>query len=196
MNRRSLLKSAASACVAGSLSPLEAQHVHHQAAAAKPAAGAYQPKLFTPHEWKTVQVLADLIIPPEGSVPGGAGAGAPEFIDLLAANNARLKEIWQGGLAWLDAAMRKQAGVSFALASAAEQRKLLDLIAYRKNDSPETGPGIRFFDWARRMVVDAWTTSPTGVQVLGYQGNKGMREFEIPAEALDYALRRSPFRQA
>jgi hypothetical protein len=126
-------------------------------------------------------------------VPGGAAAGAPEFIDLLAANSERMKEIWLGGLQWLDAAMRKQAGRNFVDAPHEEHLKLLDRIAYRKNDGPEYGPGIVFFDWARRMVVDAWTTSPEGSKALGYAGNKGMQTFQVPAEALTYALKRSPF---
>ncbi len=153
----------------------------------------YKPQLFNEHEFKTVAHLADMIIPPENGAPGGAGAGAPEFIDLLAANNERMKEIWLGGLQWLDAAMRRRTGKNFVDAPHEEHIKLLDLIAYRKNDGPEFGPGIRFFDWARRMVVDAWVTSPEGTKALGYAGNKGMQTFQVPAEALTYALQRSPF---
>lgn len=194
MHRRSILKSAAAAAVAGALTPLDAQHVHeHASASTRKAGGVYKPQLFNAHEYKTVQHLADMIIPPEGAVPGGAGAGAPEFIDLLAANNPRLREIWLGGLAWLDAAMMRQAGKRLIDAPHEEHVKLLDLIAYRKNDGPAYGPGIQFFDWARRMVVDAWVTSPEGSKALGYAGNKGMQTFQVPAEALAYALKRSPF---
>lgn len=193
MNRRTMLRSAAAAMAAGTLTPLDAQHVHEHAAAAKKAGGVYKPRLFNAREFKTVAHLADMIIPPENGVPGGAGAGAAEFIDLLASSNERLKEIWLGGLQWLDAAMRKQAGKNFLDAPHEEHFKLLDKIAYRKNDGPEYGPGIRFFDWARRMVVDAWVTSPEGTKALGFQGNKGMPLFQVPAEALTYALKRSPF---
>jgi hypothetical protein len=69
---------------------------------------------------------------------------------------------------------------------------MLDLIAYRKNASPELNPGIEFFSWARRMVVDGYYTSPIGIEDLGYMGNKAMSEFSVPKEALDYALKRSP----
>jgi gluconate 2-dehydrogenase gamma chain len=68
---------------------------------------------------------------------------------------------------------------------------MLDLIAYRKN-AEELGPGVRFFDWARMMVVDAFYTSKAGIKDVGYLGNKGMTKFEIPREAIDYALKRSP----
>jgi hypothetical protein len=74
-------------------------------------------------------------------------------------------------------------------------KQLVNDIAYRKNSTPELAPGIRFFDWARRMVVDAYFTSPAGVKALGYQGNTGMAQFQVPKAALDYALTRSPFKQ-
>ena len=43
------------------------------------------------------------------------------------------------------------------------------------------------------MVVDAYYTSPAGVQDVGYMGNKALSSFSVPQEAVDYALRRSPF---
>jgi hypothetical protein len=193
MTRRNLLRSAASAMAAGALTAQEAQHVHQHAAAAANKSGVYKPRLFNAHEFRTIAHLADMIIPPEGNAPGGAGAGAPQFIDLLASNNDLLREVWLGGLAWLDAAMTQQCGRRFIDAPHEERFKLLDKIAYRRNDGPEYGPGIRFFDWARRMVVDAWTTSPAGTKALGFAGNKGMQVFQVPVEALDYAWKRSPF---
>lgn len=55
-------------------------------------------------------------------------------------------------------------------------------------------PGVRFFNWVRRLVVDAYFTTPEGIADVGYQGNKFVRRFEVPDEALRYALERSPFR--
>lgn len=196
MRRRSLIQAAAAAALAGRLAPAEAQHVHqHHTQAAAQAGGVYKPRALTAHEFKTLQHLADWIIPPEGAGPGGAGAGAAEFIDTLCAGSARMAAIFTGGLAWLDHAMRRRAGAAFLAAKPDEQRALLDLIAYRKNASAELNPGIEFFDWARRLVVDAWTTSPAGYQALGYMGNRGMTTFQVPAAALKYALDRSPFRE-
>ena len=65
------------------------------------------------------------------------------------------------------------------------------MIAYRKNESPDLGPGIRFFDLARRMIVDAFYTSAAGIAALGYKGNTAVSKFEVPAEAIEYALKRS-----
>jgi hypothetical protein len=87
--------------------------------------------------------------------------------------------------------MAVRLGKPFHLATAAEQTALLDQIAFRKNDSPALAAGIRFFDLARRMVVDAYYTSAVGTAELGYQGNKGMSEFKVPGEAVAYAMRRA-----
>jgi len=194
--RREWLRNAAIAASLGQLSAEEMQHVHQQAAQEKRASGAYRPKALNAHDWKTVTLLADLIIPPEGAEPGGAGAGAPEFIDLMCSGAEEMARIWLGGLGWLDAESRRRFGAAFVDAKTAQQTELLDLIAFRKNDTPELGPGIRFFDWARRMVVDAYFTSPAGVKAIGYKGNVGQAAFQVPKEAIDYALRRSPFKEA
>ena len=41
------------------------------------------------------------------------------------------------------------------------------------------------------MTVDAFYTSAAGVEALGYKGNVGMSKFEVPQEAIDYAVKRS-----
>jgi gluconate 2-dehydrogenase gamma chain len=68
---------------------------------------------------------------------------------------------------------------------------MLDKIAYRRSETPELAAGIRFFDFARRMTVDAYYTSAAGIKELGYMGNKGMKEFKVPPEALAHALAKS-----
>lgn len=190
-SRRDLLRTIALSATLGSLSTADAQHVHHEVAEQKKATGAYTPKLLTAHEYQTLGVLADLIIPGDDVSKGAVDAGAPEFIDLLASGNLELERIYRGGLAWLDSASIKRSEVPFIEAKPEQRTQLLDLIAYRKNSSIESAPGIIFFDWARRMVVDAFYTSSIGVKDVGYVGNKGMTKFEVPADAIQYALKRS-----
>jgi len=74
-----------------------------------------------------------------------------------------------------------------------QQKAMLDLIAFRENSTPEIAPGIQFFNWARRLVVDAYYTSPAGIKEVGYMGNSAMSTFSVPQAAVDYALKRSPF---
>ena len=51
----------------------------HAAEAVKAAAKgvAYKPKFFTPHEWETVRVLVDLIIPRDERSGSATDAGVP-----------------------------------------------------------------------------------------------------------------------
>ena len=190
-SRRDLLRNVALAAVLGGLDVEAAQHVHTAAATEKAATGVYKAKLLNPHEFQTMQRLADLIIPADDHSKGALDAGAVEFIDLLCSQNPELAAIYTGGIGWLDRAMEKRNQKDFISSSPEQQTAMLDLIAYRKNDSVELGPGILFFDWARKMVVDAFYTSPIGVKDVGYMGNKGMSEFKVPQEAIDYAVKRS-----
>jgi len=153
----------------------------------------YHPKALTEHEFATLRRLADLIIPADDRSLGALAAGAADFIDFLCAASDDMKDIYTGGLAWIDEQMHhRHDGKDFLAASPADQTAFLDLIAYRKNASPELNPGIEFFAWLRRMVADAYYTSPIGMKELGYMGNSAMAEFHVPKEAVEYALKRSP----
>jgi gluconate 2-dehydrogenase gamma chain len=192
LSRRELLKNVAIAITVGGIDSAAAQHVHAMAADDKAAAGGvYKPKAFTPHEYKTIQRLSELIVPADDKSKSGIDAGAPEFIDLLSSQNEELKDIYTGGIGWLDHQMMKRHQTDWVSASPDQQTAMLDIIAYRKNNTPELGPGIYFFDWARRMIVDAYWTSPLGFKDIGYIGNTGVAKFEVPAASLDYALKRS-----
>jgi len=191
-SRRDLLRSVAIAAMLGSVGTADEQHVHEMAAAERGVTGNYKPKLLNDHEYKTLQRLADYIIPADEVSKGALDAGACEYIDLLSSQSPELSTIYTGGIAWLDIEMNKRYGHSFLDAKPEEQTAMLDLIAFRKNDSQELGAGIHFFDWTRKMVVDAFYTSPIGIKDIGYLGNMAVGKFETPQAAIDYALKRSP----
>ena len=205
---------------AGTIDLEAAQHVHQAAASEKKAAGAYTAKEFTAHEYRAITRLAELIIPKDEVSGSAVDAGAPEFIDTLASQNPALANIFHGGLAWLDAEMRQRYQVAFAEAAPVEQIAMLDLLVsaerretarkqeelvyqrsadykafsgYTTNRAGDLGPGVIFFDWVRKMTVDAFYTSPIGVRDLGYKGNRAYSRYTVPQEAIDYALKRSPF---
>jgi gluconate 2-dehydrogenase gamma chain len=197
VSRRDLLRSIGASLALGAggvelLSAQDAAHVHQMTAEAR-AKGDYKPKCFTPHEYATLRRLAELIMPPEEHSKGALEAGAPEFIDFLCSINDELSAIYTGGMGWLDEQMKRRYEKAFVDAKPEQQTGMLDLIAYRKNEGehPELGPGIKFFTWARNMVVDAYYTSKAGMDDLGFMGNGAMAEFKVPKEAVDYALKRS-----
>ncbi len=198
-SRRDLLRRIGGALSLAAAGPMilpaqDAQHVHQAIADDKAAQpGPYRPKALTAHEYATLDRLSGLILPADQHSPGAIEAGAAAFIDFLCAASDEMLAIYTGGIAWLDDTMRRRAGgQDFLSAPPAQQTALLDLIAWRKNRSPEWNPGIDFFTWARRMVVDAYYTSPIGFKELGYMGNSAMSSFSVPAEAVEYVMKRSP----
>lgn len=223
-SRRALLRRIAlGLTAAGAFSELDAQsaeHVHNTAAAATKN-GKYTPKLFTEHEWATITRLSDVVMPADDRSGSAVDAGAPQFIDLLCSQNPELAAIFTGGLAWMDAAMRLQSGKEFVSAAPAEQTRLLDAIVaaertvqegraesvlyarapqyrgfsgYTVKPGTDLAPGVHFFGWARRLIVDAYYTSPIGIKDVNYIGNTAVSKYEVPKEAIDYAFQRSPFR--
>jgi gluconate 2-dehydrogenase gamma chain len=193
ISRRDALRRLALALTtAGTLDRVAAREVHQLAAEAQSAAGgSYKPATFSPHEYRTLERLTDLIIPVENGAPGALAAGAAAWIDMISSQNARLKTIYRNGFAWLDRAMKKRGARDFLSASLRQQIAMLDLIAYRRNASTELDPGIEFFAWVRRMTVDAFYTSEIGIKDIGYLGNSPMASYPPPADAIAYALKRS-----
>lgn len=195
-SRRDVFRILAAGATVAAATPALAQHEHHHAAAAAEPkkAGPYQPKALTTHEYATLERLAELIVPADEGGPSAKDAGAAEYIDFMCSRSPELKDIYTGGLSWMDRAMQRRVGALFVKAEAEQQRSLLDLIAYRANRTPELGAGVEFFAWCRKMVVDGYYTSRVGAKDVGYKGNVGMAVFKIPDEALQYALGRSPFK--
>lgn len=194
-SRRDLVKIALAVTAAGSIDTVSAQHVHHAVEETKAASGGvYKPQLFTAHEYKTIQRLAELIVPADGVSVSALDAGACEFIDYLSSHSKELAAKFTGGISWLDHAMNERYQAGFAAAKPDQQIAMLDKIAYRKTiaESPELAPGVEFFRWARMLVVDGFYTSKAGIKDVNYQGNGAMAHFSVPQAAIDYALKRSP----
>jgi gluconate 2-dehydrogenase gamma chain len=192
LSRRDLLRVIGTTVLAaGTVDAAGAQQVHRMTTKARAAAGVYKPKALTAHEYATLERLTDLIVPVENGRPGALAAGAAAWIDMLASGNAELAAIFTGGIGWLDREVTQRAGTTFVSAPASEQIAMLDLIAYRKNESPGLGPGIRFFGWVRKMTVDAFYTSEIGIKDLDYQGNRPQLTFEVPVRSLEHALKKS-----
>lgn len=135
---------------------------------------AYTPKFFTPHEWRTVRVLADIVIPKDERSGSATDAKAPEFMDFMLVDketSEASKVSMRGGLAWLDAEMRKRFGTDFVASSDANRRAVLDDIAYPKKVSPELRRGSQWFDRFRNNVGSAFFSSAMGWLDLKYMGN-------------------------
>ncbi len=181
MNRRDALKVFAVAPVAGALEwsgPSVERATKFVAAlhAEEPTVNAapYALKFFTAHEWRTVRVLADIIIPKDERSGSATDAKAPEFIDFMlmdkeTSEGSRVS--MRGGLAWLDNEMRKRFDTDFIASSDANRKQVLDAIAYPKKVNAELRRGSQWFDRFRSNVGAAFFSSAMGWKDLQYMGN-------------------------
>jgi gluconate 2-dehydrogenase gamma chain len=186
ISRRDILKTLGLGAMAGpvlNMIPAQAaEYAHHLVAAEKAAspAATYTPKCLRPEQYKTLQALCQTIIPPEADSGGAVEAGAPEFIDLLSSENSEYQLKLGGGLMWLDETCTDRYEKPYLECAPAQQKEMLDLIAYRKNalTDPSLSQGINFFSFLRTMTADAFFTSAIGIKYLGYIGNTYLTEFQ------------------
>jgi hypothetical protein len=179
INRRDALKVLGAAPLAGMLdwsapgvdrAKKMVERLHEPDAGSAP----YAPKFFNAHEWATVRVLADIVIPKDERSGSATDAKAPEFIDFMLMDketSENSKVSMRGGLAWLDAEMRKRYGTDFLSSSDSQRKAVLDDIAYPKKVTPELKRGSQWFDRFRNNVGAAFFSSAMGWQDLKYMGN-------------------------
>ena len=207
IGRRSALKllGGAPLAVGFGLSAAEAQVAHEHAAKAVKAAAkgkAYKPRFFNAHEWETVRVMVDLIIPRDERSGSATDAGVPEFMDFIMTDpmeddrgRERRQTSMRGGLAWIDVECRKRFGKTLVECNDVERRTLLDDIAYSKAEDDEEIPdprdlrvrlrhGPSFFNSFRDLTATGFWTSKMGIEDLGYVGNTAFAWEGPPAEVL------------
>jgi hypothetical protein len=185
ISRRDILKTLTLSAVTGSVLrviPLEAAEYAHRMVRAEKAAAesqAYTPKFFSAHGYKTLQALCQAIIPSDEQAKGAMEAGAPEFIDLITSENKDYQVALGGGIMWLDNTCIDRCGKPYLDCTAAKQKEILDLIAFRKNakQDPSLGQGIEFFSLLRKLTADGYFTSEIGIEYLGYVGNTFVKDF-------------------
>jgi gluconate 2-dehydrogenase gamma chain len=144
----------------------------------------FERKVFDDHQWKTVHVLCDLIIPADDRSGSASQAGVPEFLDDWLAfrtqqdGNERLQAQILGGLTWLDRESNQQFSHDFVDASEAQQKQLLDRIAYPSRATKEDRPWVDFFSEYRDLTVSGFFSSKMGVADLPYLGNTAVAEWK------------------
>ncbi|HEV2423512.1 MAG TPA: gluconate 2-dehydrogenase subunit 3 family protein [Terriglobia bacterium] len=189
MDRRDLLK-VLSAVPAAALLPagtakatemsMPGMGAHAATATASAAApGPYQPKTFDAHQYKTIEVLGDIIVPADEPSGSASQAGVPEFIDeFLGFEGGNQLDAIRGGITWLDLESNRAFSHDFIDAAESEKKQLLDRIAYPKTAAPEDAAGVVFFNALRNAVLGAFYSSKMGVQDLPYLGNKALSEWD------------------
>ncbi|HEX2206803.1 MAG TPA: gluconate 2-dehydrogenase subunit 3 family protein [Longimicrobium sp.] len=191
MNRREALGVLAALPLAAAFEPAPGTAAHEilaareAVAAETAAAAAYELKFFTPHEWETVRVLVDLVIPRDERSGSATDAGVPEFMDFMLDAYPSMRLWMRGGLAWLDTESRARFGRPFAQAAEAERTAILDDIAWPARARPEMSQGVAFFNRFRDLTSSGFWSTRMGVDDLQYMGNRGMLRWDgCPPEAL------------
>jgi hypothetical protein len=160
----------------------QAEHAHPAPAA--PAPVKYQRKVFDDHQWRTVQVLCDLIIPADEHSGSATAAGVPEFIDDWldfrkhedGVDNLSAEVL--GGLTWLDMECGRLFQKDFAACTLAQQKQILDRIAWPARAAREDRVWAAFFTRFRDLTVSGFFSSKMGVADLPYLGNKAVAEWK------------------
>jgi gluconate 2-dehydrogenase gamma chain len=170
VNRRDLLKVMGAAPAA--LVPIG------KISAATHATQPYEPKLFNAHDWKTLRVLSDLIIPADERSGSATEADVPEVIDdwLNVHGKPSATEII-GGMRWLDMQCNRIYAYDFADCSVDQQKQILDRIAYPAKAAPEDSQAVAFFNHLRDLVVGSFYSSKIGVKDIAYVGNRMVPEW-------------------
>ena len=191
-DRRTMLRLLAAAPAAATFTWTEAEaqeaHSHAQAAQAttKKTGAPYKPKFFTPHEWATVTMLVDLIIPKDERSGSATDAGVPEFMDFMMTDQPGRQTAMRGGLAWLDRECVTRFDKAFVDCTDADRTKVLDDIAWPKQAPPGLSHGVAFFNSFRDLTGSGFWTTKMGMQDLQYMGNVFVPEWKgCPDEVLN-----------
>jgi gluconate 2-dehydrogenase gamma chain len=184
IDRRTLLKLISSAPVAAGFTwtDVEAQEAHQHAQAARTAAqgsrAAFKPKFFTAHEYATVRLLVDLIIPKDERSGSATDAGVPEFMDFMMVDQPPRQTAMRGGLAWIDRESLDRHDKPFIACTAAQQTALLDDISWPQRGARELSHGIAFFSSFRDLTASGFWTTKMGIADLQYMGNVAVAEWK------------------
>jgi hypothetical protein len=190
INRRAMLQLLGSAPVAASLtwSDAEAAQAAKNTQTARRSAAtdaAFKPKFFNPHEWATINVLVDIIIPKDERSGSATEAGVPVFMDFIMGDQPNRQTAMRGGLAWIDLECQDRYDKRFLDCTADQRTAVLDDIAWPQKAKPEFAHGVAFFNSFRDLTASGFWSSKMGVDDLQYIGNVMVAEWKgCPPDAL------------
>jgi gluconate 2-dehydrogenase gamma chain len=187
MKRREAVGAMAMAALTAAFkwTPAEAARAAEFARNAMKAKTLFAPTFFTPHEWDTVRVLVDLVIPRDERSGSATDAAVPEYMDFMMNDRPDGQVPMRGGLAWLDNEAYERSGKTFLTATETERAAILDDIAWPKKARAEMSQGVAFFNMFRDLTASGFWTSKMGITDLDYQGNTFVAEWKgCPPEAL------------
>tara|TARA_Y100001933_G_scaffold37784_4_gene33531 strand:- start:45279 stop:46001 length:723 start_codon:yes stop_codon:yes gene_type:complete len=144
---------------------------------------------FNEHQRETMTVLCDLILPPSEQFKSASDADVVSFIAFMAkdSESEAMQTDLKGGLMWLDHKCNTENGVAFKSATEAQQKAILDQIAYYDPEVPESKRPfeVNFFSMVRNLTMTGFYTTKIGIEELGYKGNMPNVWNGVPDDVLE-----------
>ena len=189
MQRREMVKLLAAAPLATAFdwTPQEMERARGAVLATRKAASAsaqFEPQFFTAHEYETVRILVDLILPRDERSGSATDAAVPEFMDFIVADQQGRQTAMRGGLAWIDVQCKRRFGSTFVDCTDEQRTELLDELAWPERARPELSHGVAFFTSFRDLTASGFWSSRMGVEDLQYLGNVATEWDGCPEEQL------------
>jgi hypothetical protein len=131
----------------------------------------FAPKFFTPAEFRTARILADMIIPRDERSGSASDAGVLEFMDFTMIDRPNSQKWMRAGLTWIDAQSSTRFGKPFADVTESQREAILNDIAWPARATPAMADGVGFFNRFRDMTASGFWSSQVGVKDLKYIGN-------------------------
>lgn len=145
---------------------------------------AFVPQFFTAHEYRTVEVLVDIIIPRDDRSGSATDAGVPEFMDFIMIDRPGMQAQMRGGLRWLDNESVDRYGRRFVDVADSERIAIVEDLAWPARARPDLSHGVAFFNYFRDLTAGGFWSSRMGVEDVGYLGNAPMDWDGCPPDAL------------
>ncbi len=144
------------------------------------AEASTRPEVLHETQWKTVEAITARIIPTDHE-PGAIEAGCVNFIDkALAHEDAKMKPIYEKGLAGIDLVSKKKLAKPFVELTPEQQDDILAAVESGKAEGwPSGGVGAaEFFATVRMHTIVGFLADPkyggnrnyAGWKVVGYPG--------------------------
>jgi gluconate 2-dehydrogenase gamma chain len=131
----------------------------------------FAPRFFTPAEWRTAGILADMIIPRDERSGSATDAGVLEFMDFTLMDRPNYQKWMRPGLAWIDSQSKSRFGKSFADASETQREQILNDISWPDRAPAALSDGVEFFNRFRDLTSSGFWSSRVGVKDLRYIGS-------------------------
>jgi hypothetical protein len=134
------------------------------------------PLTLTAPQLSLLALVADILVPRDGSVPSASEVGVPTVLDeWVSAPYPRQQQdrvTVLSTLAWLDDESTMRFGSRFISLQRPQQLAIIDDIAFNHADTkPQFQRIAKAFALLRGLVVAAFFATPEGTKDIGYLGN-------------------------